>query len=195
MHEQPSFDFNPFGGLTATEIKRLIVPKFDLEELATSIANNEFDVIEFVGDYGRGKTTHLIALHQYLKKAPFHFLTKANPQIQVEDQPIVFIDSIGHVPFFKRIQLWKNKKTRFVYTTHHSRKMELNLFKRKIKSYYFKGLEAPVLQEIIRKRLALVNLEDEEIIQEIPNLLKDYGDDVRGIMIHLYEKLNAQEMQ
>lgn len=190
MTDLPSFDFNPFGGLTPAEVKKMIVPKFDLDEMAEQVNSKVFDAIQFVGNHGRGKTTHLIALHEVFKEAPIHFLTKQDNHFNLGVEELIFIDSIGHLSIPKRIQLWKNKNHRFVFTTHISRNFELNCFGRKLKSYRFSGIDTQAIEEIIRKRLEFIDLKNQDdLFEKIPKLIKRHGGDIRAIMFHMYEAL------
>ncbi|MEL6135364.1 MAG: hypothetical protein AAFR59_18555, partial [Bacteroidota bacterium] len=124
---------------------------------------------------------------------PFYPLHAHSPtdQLVAESSDVILIDSIHHLSFGKRLQLFRKKKV-LIFTTHFDRKWECLLVGQKLVSYRFRGLSAEVLHEIVSKRLALASLDatGQSAVdpQHLARLHKKYGDNLRGILNHLYQE-------
>lgn len=190
------FNYNPFGGLRQEEIRNTIIPHFDLEEVRTMITSKEVPLIQFLGKKGRGKTTHLIHLHQFFPSAPLLLLDR-NPDLSfLDDLPddLLFIDSIHHIPLIRRIKLFKKVNT-IIFSTHVSRNLEARIAAKKIVTIPFKGISVDHLTKILRQRIqqSLRNSKqsfelDQIIVQQ---LIKQFGDDYRGILNYLFDKFQT----
>ncbi|WP_420574290.1 hypothetical protein [Kordia sp.] len=188
-----NYNFNPFAGVLDREVNHTIVPRFSVAEIVSLIENNASIAIEFIGKQGRGKTTHLIWLQQQLPQYPI-FLLEKNPnssEIIEHHSDIVFVDSIHHLSFAARVQLFKTKKA-VIYTTHYTRKLSCLLSQKKMKTVRFKGIDTQILRKIIDNRLSLAQ-NGSEVQQatfsesELKEMIKKYGDNYRGIINKLYE--------
>jgi len=193
LNQNLKFRFNPFGGITTDELKNIIVPKSHFEKIKTLITSSSPTIIELVGKKGRGKTTHLTYLQQYFPEYPILLLSLHNNTFPNEyfEHKIVFIDSIHHLSFRKRIEIFR-KFDKVILTTHITRFLEYKYARRAYQSFHFKGLKKEVLRTVIEKRiqLAIVNSNVEKIhINEsfLSELINKFGDDFRGILNHLYE--------
>lgn len=195
-HQKLKFNYNPFGGLRQEEIKDTIIPHFDLEEVRTMITSKELLLIQFLGKKGRGKTTHLIHLHQFFPSAPLLLLDR-NPDLSIlDDLPndLLFIDSIHHIPLIRRIKLFKKTNT-IIFSTHVSRSLEARIAAKKIMMIHFKGITPERLTKILRQRIqkslkvsnSLFDI-DQEIVQQ---LIKRFGDDYRGILNYLFDEFQT----
>lgn len=186
--------FNPFAGILEDDLEEIVIAKFDVESMLNQIQQSESIAIEFVGKQGRGKTTHLMYLQKKIPQYPI-FLLNANAKavdLFQNKSEIVFVDSIHHLSIFERLKLFKTKKV-VIYTTHWSRKLECILVGKKHQAIRFKGITKSVLREIINKRLQLAainRLESKDTFtdQNLDQLIKQFGDNYRGIINHLYEK-------
>ena len=87
--EHLNLRFNPFGELPRCERRELAV--VDLDTLPQSLAQSRV-AVQFLGDHGRGKSTHLIALHARFPDAPY-------TKVEIEESPMIksallqFVDS------------------------------------------------------------------------------------------------------
>ena len=94
------------------------------------------------------------------------------------------------------MKLWKNKNCQFIFTSHISRRWELKFLGRAVHTYNFKGLRKSELTMIIQKRLHLVGIEEQnKILDQIPFLFEKHGDNIRGIMLELYEFLESKHLK
>ncbi|WP_298512826.1 hypothetical protein [uncultured Kordia sp.] len=188
-----NYHFNPFAGVLDHEVNHTIVPRFPISEIVAAIENNQSIAIELIGKQGRGKTTHLIWLQQQLPEYPIFHLGKNTEitEILQHASEVVFVDSIHHLNFKERLQLFKAKRV-VIYTTHYTRKLSCVLTQKKLKVIRFKGIDIHTLKKIINNRLSLAQKDNQkQEIQvsesELQELIKKYGDNYRGIINKLYE--------
>ncbi|MEO1260714.1 MAG: hypothetical protein AAFZ15_18090 [Bacteroidota bacterium] len=185
---------NPFGGLTDQELRRAIVPNDILSDIIKDVESKESYMVQLVGKKGRGKTLHLKILQQLFDEYPIYLLDE-NIDLKTIDRTeskIFFIDSIQHIRFMKRIQLYR-RAHKIVFTTHHHRLHEFFLAGTKHKTYLMKGLDEQVLGNAIKKRIAIAadinDFNQVEINQKlVRQLLRKYGDDFRSILNYLYDQ-------
>lgn len=188
-----NFKYNPFAGIIEDDIEKILVPKFDLDNIIHKINNSKSLALEFIGKQGRGKTTHLIYLQKQMEEYPIFLLNRNSSITDIINNKanIIFVDSIHHLNLFDRVKLFKEKKV-IIYTTHWSRKFDCFLAKKNKFTIEFKGVNKEILLEILNKRLQLASYKnfEHDIIttNEVKTLIKKFGDNYRGIINHLYEK-------
>ena len=187
-----NYNFNPFSGVFDSDIEKTLVPIFNYKKIQKLIVGKEPIAIEFLGKQGRGKTSHLIYLHQRLSEFPIFMLNSGDNANDIfkHKSEVVFVDSIHHLSFLERVRLFKSKQV-VVYTTHYSRKIDCSIAKKKIKSIRFKGITIEFLKEIITKRLYLASnnkTKNDFSDNELRELINKFGDNYRGIINYLYEK-------
>lgn len=195
-NKEISFDFNPFGGLSDAELEEVVVPKFELADLMKLILNGQPKIVEFVGNKGRGKTTHLKLLQQKLSQYPL-FLLNSKPnfaEVFNNESAIIFIDSIHHFNLFQRIKLFRLKKT-IILTTHSGRFLEYKLARKQHFRFDFKGIEVTVLKTILKNRMQVASGNTETYFEikeeELADLIKKFGDDYRAILNYLYDEFQT----
>lgn len=189
------FRHNPFSSILKEELRWTLVPRFDVDELKSKINTSSPLAIEFLGKQGRGKTTHLLYLHQQMSQYPLYTLNAASDTTDLlqDESKVIFIDSIHHLRLFDRIRLLKSKKT-VVFTTHWSRQLECYYSQKHLHTIRFKGIDQQTLKEIIQRRETLASKsassEEASLVSdaEVKTLITEYGDNYRGILNHLYEK-------
>jgi len=192
------FTHNPFGGLTAEEIEAALVPRINIQKITAQILDEQPKVIELVGKKGRGKTTHLKYLHSLFPEYHLHLLTEKS-SFQIQDLPfsrVIFIDSIHHLNFYKRLAFFKRFNT-IVLTTHLSRQLEYRLVRKLGIKYNFNGIEFSTLKSIILNRIAIASNSSVEEIKlnddAIQKLLSIYKDDYRAIINYLYDQFQQHQ--
>ncbi|PKH52666.1 hypothetical protein CXF68_19025 [Tenacibaculum sp. Bg11-29] len=187
------FKYNPFSGILEDDIEKILVPKFNLDNIVSKINNSDSLNIEFLGKQGRGKTTHLIYLQKQMTEYPIFLLNSSSTITDIinDKASIVFIDSIHHLNIFDRIRLFKIKE-KVIYTTHLSRKLDCFLARKDNYSIKFKGIDKEILREVLNKRLQLASYKKKKqetfTENEIKLLIQKFGDNYRGIINYLYEK-------
>ncbi len=188
--------FNPFGGLKEEELEHVFVPVLEIEKLVEIIRNGPPSIIEFVGKMGRGKTTHLIFLQKFFPDTKIQLLEKGELFFPETETGLLFIDSIGEVPFLKRIKLYRDSKVTIVFSTHFSRRAESAFFRKPFFSFRVKGLTSERLKIILEKRIELAASKSYDGViftNEIADfLVNKYNDDLRSILRFLYLKFETE---
>lgn len=186
--------YNPFAGIMEDDIQDIIVPRFDVNDLILNIKSKRSISVEFVGKQGRGKTTHLTFLHQQMNNFPVYYLDSNSTLSDIlnDDSTTVFVDSIHHLSFRERIQLFKSDKN-IIYTTHWQKRLENLVSKRRPYRIQFNGIKAKTLKDILNKRLknaskVYLEKEDEFTLDDAHVLIIRFKDDYRGIINHLFAK-------
>ena len=72
------FQYNPFGGISDSELTQVIIPHSFTKEIHALIHTENKLIIELVGAKGRGKTSHLKLIHQQYPNAPIFLLNGKN---------------------------------------------------------------------------------------------------------------------
>ena len=191
LNEGLEYYFNPFGGLDDEEIFSVIQPKYEIENILSILKSKHPTIIQFLGNKGRGKTTHLKALFQHHNDAEIFYLDRKHIKMDQIQRNVIFIDSVGRISLSKRMKLWSKKSNSYVITTHWNRRLEFWLAGRTCRTYYFKGLCIQDLEKTIRYRIALAtNLAPDQIIINSSvsiKLLEKFGDNFRDILNYLYK--------
>ena len=190
-----SFAFNPFGGLDEYEVLKILVPKFDLYQLADEIKQGKPQAIQFIGRHGRGKSTHLRALRQFFSPKEAQFWDLPLQELPAIHAPVLFIDGIQHLSLSQRLSLWKKPGLTLIFTTHLHRRAELAFSNKPLRTFRFKGISAEELSQIISNRLQNAMLNEESTLPaikpaEVDPLISHFGDDFRGILNYLYTYSN-----
>lgn len=188
----PRFRYNPFGGISDQELTSILLPKYDLTQIAKRLKEDPRTIIQFVGKKGRGKTSHLRMLQYELPDAAL-FLLDRNSSINEINQctaTTLLIDSIHHIPLRHRHQLFKQHRA-ILLTTHRSKQSEFLIARRPYKSFYFKGIDIKQLQTIVERRITKAMHSNDPVILKtdyLQQLVKKHGDHYRGILNELYQK-------
>ncbi len=147
--------------------------------------------ILILGEKGRGKTTHLLALHQKNPDAPYVHLPEFGKHPSIPRSTIVFLDEAQRVPRPTRRFIWQRAKT-WVIASHENHASELEQAGFKVEILHLTGLTLEKLEAVIEKRLEWAkrsDLEPPHIPQQrLEQLLKQFGDDLRGIEGALYDE-------
>lgn len=183
--------FNPFGSLTNAEVSKLIVPVLNLEDLATFLNTHQNVAIQFFGDKGRGKTTHLIALHKIFPNAPIIFLERNKAKPTIPQSKIVFVDGVHKLWFWRRWKLWKQPQS-IIFTSHFDYKKEFKNHKSNFLSFEIKNWDLSHLHQILTNRIEMATENIEHSVPRISletleKLHQKYGDNFRGIIFELYD--------
>ena len=173
--------FNPFGEATASDRELLAVVEVD--RFADLLRRG--GAVEFVGDHGRGKSSHLLALHRHFPGAPF---VKLERPMRVAPAPILFIDEVDRVT--NRAALFARCRS-IALGAHASVASELRAAGHDVESVQVSA--DPVrLKAIIARRIEwarrgagpVPGVPDAAILA----LVDRFGDDVRAIEACLYDR-------
>ena len=98
--------WNPFGSVEHEDWTRLIVPQVDLDSLARQLRNPAL-ALTFRGEPGRGKSTHLRALHAFFPEVPYTYLPpNASPRTPIPQARVLFVDEVERLSPRQRRKLY-----------------------------------------------------------------------------------------
>jgi energy-coupling factor transporter ATP-binding protein EcfA2 len=181
--------WNPFSEPNQEERAALAVqmPNFLLEPKKA---------ILFLGEKGRGKTTHLLALQQKNPNAPYIHLPEFGKHPSIPRARIIFLDEAQRLPRLTRQFIWQRAKT-WVIASHENHTYELEQAGFSVQVVSLTGLTLEKLEAIIKQRLEWARRSNGEIPrvskEKLRQLLTEYGDNLRGIEGALYDEY--QQMQ
>jgi hypothetical protein len=146
-----------------------------------------------MGEKGRGKTTHLLAVRRRFPNAPYvhvgeDFLTK-RPRIP-HGHPL-FIDELQRVPPRRRRRIYR-RPTSLVVGTHEDFHAELVAAGFDVETVHVgNSLDALRLREILNRRIEAARRGPGPLpqvnIETALALIDRFGDDLRAIQWHMYD--------
>ena len=186
-YSQLNLTRNPFGELSTDE--RIRVACLRSEEMMDFLKQPK-SCLQFLGEKGRGKTTHLLFLRRKLKAGSYvHY--EEHEKTTVPDDTILILDEFQRLGRTKRRQAYRKANT-LLLGTHQDYSHEIQRAGFKVKTIHVPiRLTATWLCEIAQKRIEEFRRNDGRIphlrIQEAEALLSDYGSNLRSIFSHLYD--------
>jgi hypothetical protein len=173
--------FNPFGEIPAPDLARLaLVSCPDLVE---------GEVVQFIGESGRGKTTHLLALGSRFPHAVHEKLEEGQDRWRARLP--------AHVPFFlDEAQRARPRHLRALLASGRTVALgtheDLSRFSsRKVRTVHVGGPDAAKLETILARRIEWAR-RGPGPVPSVPRptvtaLLDRHGDDLRAILAQLYD--------
>ncbi len=184
--------FNPFGELDPAERTQLAV--VDVAPLVPILRNSR-TAIQFLADHGRGKTTHLLALHAYFPGAPYLKLHSGSRPV-LHSAQIHFIDSIEHLNARARRRLYRRSNS-IAFTTHIDLSEELDRSGLKLTTVNVSCSNIETLQKIFQKRIEFARRGSGDIPmiskETIRALKSQHQDDIRAIENSLYFQFQTMD--
>lgn len=179
--------FNPFGELSRLERAQVAVT--DLGSLPMKILMPG-TAVQIVGEHGRGKSSHLLALHAHMSQCAYTQIhTGDNPKFKKQD--VQFVDSIENLGRFKRFCLYKRSRS-IALTSHTDLSVELRnagytVLTRRIAQHCPERITA-----IFNRRIQLAQRDMREPVplvskKTVRGLIEEFGTDIRAIENQLYE--------
>lgn len=177
---------NPFGAVPQRDWPALTVA--DTGELRAHLRKGRA-ALQLVGACGRGKSTHLRALHGDFPDAFYSRIAEGErPSIPRRKQ--LFIDESQRLPWWKREWLFRGCETLAV-ATHALHTAQLERLGFAVLTVEIAGLTLARLQTIVQRRLTWAH-NGRGPLPTLPSeglqgLLATHGDDLRAIEHALYE--------
>jgi hypothetical protein len=178
---------NPFGELTRHERTELAI--VEVADWLTFLKNTRA-VLQLLGDCGRGKTTHALALLHAMPAAEYIYLPEEKPRPQVGLQRPMIIDESQRLTFWQLRRVLRVPGA-LVLCTHVDHRRAIQRAGRELHSVEIGTDTTPSkLQNILNRRLEASRLGDGTIPQitqdHATQLHSRFGSDVRAIEHHLY---------
>lgn len=178
--------YNPFDDLPLEEYGALAVVNVD--RYVERLRQPGF-AVQFVGERGRGKTTHMLALREKFPDAPYCRFWEWMPMPRIADAPVLFLDEPERLPRSFRADLFRRTAS-FVIGTHVDHSWEFRRVGLDYETVHLQGITIERLQTIIDRRIEWARLGPGPVPRVTPaatrKLLGHFGDDVRAIEEYLY---------
>jgi hypothetical protein len=183
---------NPFGEFSADE--RTPLAQVDLESALQHLhpaAKSSRPVVQFLGEKGFGKTTHLLAIaSRFPESAYLHIPEGEYRPIPNEGEPLL-IDEAQRLTLWQRIRLFRSTRT-LVLGTHRDFAGQLERVGRSVLTLAAnRDTDAARVSAILNARIVAVRRTDgptPRITQATATrLFSQFGSDVRSMQHSLYE--------
>jgi hypothetical protein len=185
--------WNPFGEISQEDVAQLAVVQ--VEQYVERLNHPGF-ALQFLGEPGRGKTTHILKLHDYYPEAPYlHFRENADIPA-IPQAPLLFLDETQRLPRSLRRQVF-SRQASFVIGTHYDHARELQKAGKVYNSIHLRGITRDHLETVIQRRIEWARRNPGPVpvisIGRIDQLIQEYGDDLLRILHQLYEEFQVLE--
>lgn len=178
---------NPFGELDLSLWADLAV--VDVDRFLPRLSQPRY-AVQFLGDPGRGKTTHLLAIMQHCPQAAYvHVGENERPRIP-HGRPL-FVDELQRVPRRLRRRLYR-RPVSLVAATHEDLRSELTAAGYEVDSVEVGGaLDARRLGKILDRRIEAARRGPGRLprvtLPTARSLIDRFGDNLREIQWHVYD--------
>ncbi len=112
--EQVNLRWNPFGEPAPEDMATLAV--VDVAAYVERLKTPGF-ALQYLGEPGRGKSTHLCALHQFFPDMPYPKFPEITRIPRIPEVPVLFLDETQRLPRGLRTQIFSRHGS-FVIATH-----------------------------------------------------------------------------
>lgn len=184
---------NPFGELTPEETVQVAL--LEVEPTLVS-ADSPKSCVQFIGEKGRGKTTHLLSLYHGLPEAIYvHYEENSRPQ--VPHGHTLVLDEFQRLSWRKRNQAYRRARI-LILGTHVNFATEIQKAGFSLETIEVSLNLAPDrLQQISRTRIDFFRRSDGQVPfldhETAEMLVRKYGSNLRSIFHHLYSCLQVQK--
>ncbi len=182
---------NPFGEKTQDDRAALAV--VDAQRWV-SVATQPQRAIQFIGECGRGKTTHLLALRRILPEAAYVYLPEDGPLPEIPRGRPLMIDEAQRLPCRTRRQVWRRGGA-LVLGTHVDLSKTLQRYGYRVETIQVERQADPEqLAKIFNRRLEAARLDPTRPVARISReetaiLLTRFETDIRAMESYLYERI------
>jgi hypothetical protein len=177
---------NPFGEFSIEDWTRLA--DVDLEEFDELLAEPG-SVVQFVGEKGYGKTTHLLAIGARFPGSGYVHIPEGE-RAEVPAGNPVLIDEAQRLTWRQRRQVFRSSVP-LVLGTHRDFTRELSRAGRRVRTVAVEGrMNATRLTRILNSRIECVRRGEGPVpgvlYETAAGLLERFGPDIRRIQLELY---------
>jgi hypothetical protein len=185
--------WNPFSQPEPEDISRLAV--VDVESFVPRLRQPGF-AVQYLGESGRGKSTHLAALHAHFPGIPYLRFPENTKPPAIPHAPILFLDETQRLPSRLRRRIFARRAS-FAIGTHQDHSAELARAGLETVSIRLQGLTPERLGQIVERRLEWARRAPGPLpdvsTAALARLIDQYGDDLASILRRLYEDFQALE--
>lgn len=179
---------NPFGEFSVGE--RTLLADVDVADFDDFLAAPSA-ALQFIGEKGNGKTTHLLAIRTRFPQAGYVHIPEGERAEVPMGSPIV-IDEAQRLTWWQQRQLFRSPIP-LILGTHRDFGPELRRAGRNVQTVAVcQGMNASRLTRILNARIAWVQRGRGDTpsvsCESAGRLLEEFGPDVRRILFAMYEK-------
>ena len=180
---------NPFGELTESE--RVQVAVVCIDDVVASLKNSG-QVVQYVGEKGHGKTTHLLKIRAALPQCGYVHIPEGERRPVPAGEPVL-IDEAQRLTWWQRRQLFGEDRA-VVLGTHQDFEAELKKAGRQVTTIAACGeTSLNRLQQIVIDRIEFARREQGPIPtvhrRTLKRLLQSHRGDIRSMLQVLYDAL------
>lgn len=177
---------NPFGDFS--EADRTALAVVDIDAVVKHLKSPRF-VVQFVGEKGYGKTTHLLAIRKRFSNAGYVHIPEGERSSLPRGNPIL-IDEAQRLTTWQRIRLFR-KSVPLVLGTHRDFEAELKRAGRTVLTIAVEcGTTTERLVELLNARIEWVRRGPGAVptvtSETARQLHSDFGANIRGMLGSLY---------
>lgn len=184
---------NPFGEVPADERGKLAV--VDVERFAARLAEPGF-AVQFVGECGRGKSTHLRALREHFPQAPFVRVAERPRGFRMPKAPVVFVDEAQFLSRRQRRRAFRDDAS-YAVGSHEDLGRVFERAGLGWETVAVGGADTARVARIVERRIEWARRGPGPVPRlaeaAVEALVARHGDDVRAIEDHLYEVFQQLE--
>jgi hypothetical protein len=189
--QQLNLRWNPFGAPEPEDIPRLAV--VEVESFVPRLRRPGF-AVQYLGEAGRGKSTHLMALHEYFPDMPYLRFPENTKPPRIPYAAILFLDETQRLPSRLRRRIFAHQAS-FVIGTHEDHSAELAQAGLKAVSVRLQGMTPEHLAQIVERRIEWARRGPGPLPSistgTLTRLIDEYGDDLASILKRLYEEFQT----
>ncbi|HIK92638.1 MAG TPA: hypothetical protein EYG03_11735 [Planctomycetes bacterium] len=177
---------NPFGEFSEDE--RTSLALVDVDAIITRL-NDPHYVVQFIGEKGYGKTTHLLAIRLRLRAAGYVHIPEGERAPIPSGRPIL-IDEAQRLTRWQQFQVFRSNIP-LVLGTHRDFHRQLRLAGRVVETIEVQqGTDVERLHRLLNARIQWVRRNDGQVpaitTGMAERLRKEFGADIRGMLHQLY---------
>ncbi len=182
---------NPFGEMTREERAELAV--VDPQRWLPLVQHDQ-QALQFIGECGRGKTTHLLALGRLLPRAAYVYLPEDGPLPAIPVGTPLLIDEAQRLPCRTRRQAFR-RGVPLILGTHVDLSKTLERYGYTVCTVEVQQLvDAQHLAAVFNRRLEAVRLDADRPVplvtpHDATYLMDRFGTDIRAMESYLYERV------
>ncbi len=187
---------NPFGELTREERTNLAVA--DIGPWLAHLTNHS-SVVQFIGECGRGKSTHLLALAKQLPAARFIYIPEQGPTPPLPDFRPLIVDEAQRLSNRQRNQLARSGGP-LVLGSHCDHTHQFQRHGLTVHTVLVAELVTPsAIFTILNHRIEASRHQTGQVpsisMQFAVRLFEQFGSDMRGIEHYLYSQFQAYALE
>lgn len=182
---------NPFGERTPEDRAELAV--VDAQRWLPMVARDH-QSLQFIGDCGRGKTTHLLALGRLLPDSAYVYLPEDGPLPAIPRGTPLLIDEAQRLPCRVRREAFR-RGVPLILGTHVDLTKVLQRYGYTVCTVQVQQMtDAQHLAAVFNRRVEAVRLDDDRPVpcvtsRDATYLYKRFGTDIRAMESYLYERV------